>query len=103
MNVLIYDNTLSTSLQNAAAELIPYTAPGKMMPHQKAHDLVIELAVLLKLAATMERELAVLRMGEPESLAKSTLEKEASITFDQLVRDPTGKVVKVDFEKGKKP
>lgn len=98
----IHDITLSSTILNVTSSILPFTAEGKAMPSEKAQEAVIALALALKLASAMEQELAVHRLGEAGILARASLEGAATIALDQLIRDPAGKVVKVDFEKGKK-
>ncbi|GLR51241.1 hypothetical protein KYK30_20415 [Shinella yambaruensis] len=102
MKPIVYDATLSATILNASARILPYTAEGKTMPADKARDVVVELALALRLAAAMEQELAVHRLGEAGMLARASLEGAATTALDQLIRDPVGKVVKVDFDKGRK-
>ena len=98
----IHDITLSSTIMNVTASILPYTAEGTAMPADKAQEAVIRLAMALRLASSMEQELAVHRLGEAGILARTSLEGAAGTALDQLIRDPAGKVVKVDFERGKK-
>lgn len=102
MRPIVYDATLSATILNASARILPYTAPGKAMPAEEARDVVVELALALRLASAMEQELAVHRLGEAGVLARASLEGAATTALDHLIRDPAGKVVKVDFDKGRK-
>lgn len=102
MKPAIHDITLSSTIMNVAGSILPYTAKGTALPAEKAQEAVIHLALALKLASAMEQELAVHRLGEAGVLARASLEGAATTALDQLIRDPVGKVVTVDFEKGKK-
>lgn len=98
----IHDITLSSTIMNVTGSILPYTAEGTAMPANKAQEVVIQLAMALRLASAMEQELAVHRLGETGVLVRASLEGAATTALDHMIRDPAGKVVKVDFEKGKK-
>ena len=102
MKLPVHDITLSSSIMNVTGRILPFTALGASMPSDTAHDIVIELAHLLKLASSMERELSVHRLSEAGILARGVLEGKASAAFEHLSRDPKGTVVKVDFDGGRK-
>lgn len=102
MKPSIHDITLSSTILSVTGSILPFTAEGRAMPPEKAQEAVIALALALKLASAMEQELAVHRLGETGVLARASLEGAATTALDHLIRDPAGKVVKVDFEKGKK-
>lgn len=102
MKAIIQDVTLSSSILNVTAKILPFTEEGKMMPAAMAHDVVVELSIALRLASCMEQELSVHRLGEASILARTSLEAEATTALCRLVTDPAGKVVKVDFGGGQK-
>lgn len=102
MKAIIQDVTLSSSIVNVTAKILPFTEEGKMMPAAVARDVVVELSIALRLASCMEQELSVHRLGEAGILARTTLEAEATTALGGLVTDPAGKVIKLDFEGGRK-
>lgn len=69
----------------------------------KARDAEIaaELALLSRLANSMEQEVAVHRLRERGRLARDVMEARATDALSELVRDPAGKIVRPDF--GRKP
>ncbi|MFC3074657.1 hypothetical protein [Shinella pollutisoli] len=90
----VYDTTLSATIMNVTGSILPYTAEGKALPAHKARDIVIELSHALKLASLLEREIAILRSGEANAIARA-LESEATAALES-------KIVQVDFDKGRK-
>ncbi len=103
----IHDTTLSHNIQIAAQKLLPYTALGAVAPASLVNQVVVLLAHCRKLAELQEHELAMHRHGEAAKAVRSVMETEAVVSLDHLIRDPAGTtagtIVKVDFEKGKKP
>lgn len=102
MKPAVYDVTLSSSIMAVTSRILPFTAPGTVMPTALANDLVIELAVLLRLATATEQELAVHRLGEPAAHARKVLEEASTAVLNHASREITGKVVRVDFKGGPK-
>ncbi|MCT7667647.1 hypothetical protein [Shinella kummerowiae] len=102
MKPAVYDVTLSSSIMAVTSRILPFTAPGSVMPTALANDLVIELAVLLRLATATEQELAVHRLGEPAGQARKVLEDASTALLSGASRDQSGKVVRVDFTGGQK-
>lgn len=100
MIAALRDTTLSNSILDVVQTVLPYTASGKAMPSELAHDVVIKLSASLKLASLMEQELSIHRFDEAGLSPGAVRSREIAIAVDQAV---TGTVVKVDFEKGKKP
>lgn len=103
----IHDTTVSRNVQLAAQKLLPYTALGTTAPVGLINEVVILLAHCRKFAELQEHELAMHRHGEALKAVRTAMDTEAVVSLDQLIRDPkgatVGKVVKVDFDKGKKP
>ncbi|MBP1852712.1 hypothetical protein [Rhizobium halophytocola] len=85
---------LSVELKATADEL-PKAKPADLP------EIASELQVLARLAASMERELDVLRLGEASRQGGKALEQLATEQLTHLVRDPEGKVIHHDF--GRKP
>lgn len=101
MSTVLHDDTISSDLLDLAATILPYTAPGKAMPAHVAAQLVKRLSVLRRFAMQVEMELSIHRLGEAGGTARATLDRESVVVLDEFFRDPEGKVVKVDFDKGK--
>lgn len=93
----IRDTTLSTSLFDLAKAIVPYTA-GKPMPPETAAAIVTRIAKIMKLANLMEQELAIHRCDEAGLSIRAMMEREVNTAVGAAIN-----VVKVDFEKGKKP
>lgn len=60
-----------------------------------------ELALLSRLANSLEQEVAVHRLRERRRLVRDLMEATATDALSELVRDPAGKIVRPDF--GRKP
>jgi hypothetical protein len=102
MKATIHDTTLSSLILSVTKDVLPLTEPGITHSSAKAHDAVVKLAHALKLATLMEHELAMHRHGEVASAARSVMTAEAMTSFEQMVHDPKGTVVKLDFDGGRK-
>lgn len=93
----IRDTTLTTALFAIAKTIVPFTA-GTPMPPDTAAAIVTRLAKIMKLANLMEQELAIHRDDEAGLSIRAMMEREVNAAVGAAVN-----VVKVDFEKGKKP
>lgn len=102
MKAVIHDTTLSTLILNITKDILPLTAGVVIGAPNHAHDAVVKLAHALKMATLMEHELAMHRHGEVASATRTVMAVEAMTALEEMVRDPKGTVVKVDFDGGRK-
>lgn len=93
MKLDLYDVTLSASLLNITFELQQLVAEDEA----KRDELVVALATLTRLAASMEKEVAVFRLGEAGQQARAILEKEATGSLNAMTADRQDKVIRPDF------
>ncbi|WP_411035724.1 hypothetical protein [Shinella sp. BYT-45] len=102
MSTVLHDDTISNDIIDLVMMILPYTAPGKTMPATVAEQLVRRLSVLRRYATKVEMELSIHRLGEAGATARAGLDRESVVVLDEFLRDPEGKVVKVDFDGGRK-
>ncbi len=93
MTLDLNDCTLSASLQKALHEL----AQLRTDDEQTRDRLVIMLATLTRLADSLERELAVFRLGETGQQARTILERESTNALNALPAVGDNKIVRPDF------
>ena len=60
-------------------------------------DIADELALLARLANSMEQELEVHRLHERRRITAATMEASATSSLVELVADPDGKVLRPEF------
>ena len=73
------------------------------IPVNEQRIFAARLMALGRLAHNIEQELTVLRLVEAGREGRSMVDQLASDQFENLVRDPDGKVVRPDFGKGTRP
>lgn len=91
-----HDNQLSVSLMNLTGDFLSHTS-GWPMTSGDVRAVVTELAVMQKLAVSLEQEVACFRIGESGRQVAGFLDHEAERQMDALRRDPEGKVISPDF------